>query len=123
MGGATLDAGCRVLLFAHPIQDPAEARQAGFEVVDDLCGQFLGFGEVVEVGEALVLEPEDVEAGLVASGDLFVGVAAPAAVRCSGLVPGCGAFVAVLRVVALTKSARSSKRNGFFFRVWWMLVR
>jgi hypothetical protein len=36
----------------------------GFEVVDDLLGENVGVGKAVGVFEALISEPEDVEAGL-----------------------------------------------------------
>jgi hypothetical protein len=45
--------------------------RGGFEVVDDLPGENIGIGEIVGVFEALVSEPEDVEAGLVAVDEFF----------------------------------------------------
>ena len=66
----------------------AKTIQAGFEVFDDLFSQIAGFGQVVQVGQALVPEPEDVQTRLVARYDLLIPVAAPTAFRCILLVPG-----------------------------------
>ena len=52
----------------------------GLEVVGDLTGQYVGRGEVVGVLQALVLEPEDVEAHLVTGEELVVAEGPPAAV-------------------------------------------
>lgn len=57
----------------------AKAGQSCFDVFDDLVGEDFGFGEVVEVGEGVVLEPEYIEAGFVTAGEFFVGVFAPTA--------------------------------------------
>ena len=78
----------------------AEALQACFEVFDDLFGEVVGLRQVVQVRQALVLEPENIEAGLVAHPDLLITVTAPASFGCVLLVPGRLALVPVLRVVA-----------------------
>src|SRR3990167_5885486 len=57
-------------------------------------------GQLGRVLQALVLEPEDVEAALVAGGKLLVGEDAPAAIGVLLLVPRRLALVPVLRVVA-----------------------
>ena len=44
----------------------AEAVEGGFEVFDDLFSEVVWFGQVVQVDQAVVLEPEDIETGLVA---------------------------------------------------------
>ena len=55
--------------------------ERGLQVFDDLGGDRLGRSQVVAVRQAVVLEPEQVEAGLV-TGQQFAGVmAAPAALR------------------------------------------
>ena len=46
--------------------DFAKLFEGGFEIFNDFLGQNVGIGEVVGLFEALVSEPEDVEAGLVA---------------------------------------------------------
>jgi hypothetical protein len=35
--------------------DGTEADEAGFDVIDDLLGEDFGLGEIIEVGEAVVL--------------------------------------------------------------------
>ena len=45
------------------ILDEFEAREAGFEIVDEFAGEVGGIGEGVAVRQALVLDPGDVEAG------------------------------------------------------------
>ncbi len=55
----------------------AEAFESGFDVLDDLLGEVGGLGQAVEVGEAVVLQPEEVEAGFIAGGQLGVGELPP----------------------------------------------
>jgi len=60
-----------------PIQvlgDRLELLQCSAEVFDDFGGDDGGVGEVVGVLQGIVLEPEDVEAGLVAGDQLVVVV-------------------------------------------------
>ena len=59
----------------------AEAVEASFQVFDDLFGKVVGPGQVVQVRQALVLEPEYVEAGLVAGRQFFAVVTAPTALE------------------------------------------
>ena len=82
--------------------DFAELFEGGFEVFDDFLGENVGIGEIVGFFQALVAEPEDIEAGLVAVDELVVLVRAPAAVRIL-FGPRRLALVAVLRVVALNE--------------------
>ena len=56
-----------------------EAGEAGFEGLDDLFDEIIGFGQVIQICQALVFEPSDVETGLVARADFLIAVAAPAA--------------------------------------------
>jgi hypothetical protein len=48
-----------------------------FEVFDDFLGENVGIGEIVGFFEALVAEPEDVEASLVAVDEFLDGLATP----------------------------------------------
>lgn len=66
----------------QPREHLAEAGKARFQVLDDLLGQLVRFGQVVQVGEALVLEPEQIEAGLVAGDQLVVMSRERAGARC-----------------------------------------
>ena len=64
-------------LFAEGGRDGAETFEAGLDVLDDLLGEIGGLGQAVEVGEAVVLQPEEVEAGFIAGGQLGVGELPP----------------------------------------------
>ena len=75
----------------------AEAIESSFEVFDNFLSEIIRFWQVVEVGEALVLEPEDIEAGLVARDKLVIAEFAPAAFRVLVSIPSRFALVAVLR--------------------------
>ena len=48
-------------------RNQAELLDGGFEIVDDFLGDDVGVGKVRGVFEAVVFEPEDVEASFVAS--------------------------------------------------------
>ena len=72
-------------------------------VFDDFFGEVGGFGEVVEVGEAVVLEPEKIEARLVPRREFGVLELAPASLGIFLRVPGFLALQAVIRVVAVDK--------------------
>ena len=51
--------------------DFPKALHVGFQVFDDLGSENVGIGKVVQIGEALVLDPGDVEAGLVVGEDFY----------------------------------------------------
>ena len=55
-------------------QQVFEAFQGRLDVFDDVGGENVGIGQVVEVGQGFVFEPEDVEVGFVAGDDVGVGV-------------------------------------------------
>lgn len=76
-----------------------EILQGGFDVLDDVLGQQIGVGQVVQVGQAFVFEPEDIQIGLVAGSDFRVAEPAPATFRVLGR-PGCAPPKAVVGVVA-----------------------
>ena len=59
----------------------AEAVEASSQVFDDLFGKVVGLGQVVQVRQALVLEPEYVGAGLVAGRQFFAVVTTPTALE------------------------------------------
>lgn len=50
------------------------------QILNDIRSEDIGIGEAVQVGQGFVLDPEDVEAGLVALEDLVHGEFAPAAI-------------------------------------------
>lgn len=69
------------LCFIQGVKNFPKAVKTGFQVLDDLFCQFIGFRKIVEVGKALVLEPENIEAGFVTGEQFLIGVLAPAAIR------------------------------------------
>ena len=97
-------------------QHRPKAVQARFEVFDDLLGQLVRFRQVVEVGEAFVFEPEDIETGLVARGEFFVCVLAPAAVGVLFGVPLRLAFVAVRGAVAFDEPGEVFEAQRLLFQ-------
>ena len=79
--------------------DQLELRQRGAEVLDDLGGDQVRVVEAGGVFKAVVLEPEDVEAELVALKEVVITVGTPAALRVR-LGPRRLPVVAVRGVVA-----------------------
>ena len=70
-----------LLLFQRSLE-LGEALQCALEIFDDIRGEDVGGGEVIQIGEGLVLDPEQIEAGLVPGENVLLHVeAAPAAVR------------------------------------------
>lgn len=84
----------------HVTGDFSELVQRRVQILDDLLGNLAGRGKVVGVLEALVAEPEDVEADLVALDQFVVAERPPAPVGLLGLVPGRLALVAIGWLVA-----------------------
>lgn len=78
-----------------------EALQCALEVFDDVVGEFVGRREVIEVGKGLILDPEDVEACLVALQDFFDFEFAETAFGIFLFVVGFLAFKTIFRIVAL----------------------
>ena len=62
---------CNRELFAKSGENGAEVVEAGFDVFDNLFGEIFWIGQVIEIGEAFVFQPEDVQAGFVRSACLF----------------------------------------------------
>ena len=63
----------------QPREHLPKALKPSLQILDDLFGEFVRFGQVFQIDQALVLEPEEVEAGLVAGRQFLVAVAPPAA--------------------------------------------
>lgn len=70
-----------------------------FKVLKNFCGEHVGVGQIVEISEGFVLDPENIEAGFVAGQDFVDAVAAEAAFRILRR-PGFAAFVPILRMIA-----------------------
>ena len=87
-------------LFSQRSEDGAEVVQAGFDVFHDVFGEVGGLGQVVEIGEAFVLEPRQVETGFVAGDDVGVFIFAPATLGIFFGVPRFFARVTIGRIVA-----------------------
>lgn len=77
--------------------------QASFDVINDFFGEDFRFGQVVEIGEAFVLEPKDVQAGLVACEYILERKLAPATFGILFRVPGFLALVAFPGAVAINE--------------------
>ena len=75
-----------------------KALQCALEVFDDIVSQHVGRGQVVQIGKGLVLDPEDIEAGLVPREDVGNIEFAPAAIRVI-FAPRFGAFAPILRMI------------------------
>jgi hypothetical protein len=90
-------------------QNPAEATQPCLEVLDDLLGKLIWLRQVIEVSEALVFEPEDIEARLVARGQLLIGELALATFRVLVRIPSCFALVSVFRIIAIDEVGKVLK--------------
>ena len=80
-----------------------EALQCTLEVFDDVIGKFVGVGKIVEVGKGLVLNPEDVEASLVALQNVLNLKFAEAAFRILLFGIGFLSFEAIFGIIALDK--------------------
>ena len=76
-----------------------ETIQCGLQILNDIRSQFVGIGQAVQIGHGLVLDPKDVQTGLVPLQDVLNGESAPATIGV-GFRPGFRSFVAVFRVVA-----------------------
>ncbi len=95
----TLHSLCISILVSEVFRNQFELLQRRFQVFDHLLRDHLRSRKVLRVLQRFVLEPEDVEARLVACDKFLVAVGAPAAVGVL-LRPRGFALVAVLRVVA-----------------------
>jgi hypothetical protein len=63
----------------QPSRHTPEACQCGLQAFHGLFSDDVGIGNIVQIGKGLVLEPGDVERGLVAGEDILVGELVPAA--------------------------------------------
>ena len=76
-----------------------KALQCALQIFDDIIGQYIRRGKAVQIGKGLVLDPEDIETGLVPRKNIGNVEFAPAAIRVL-LAPCLGALVPILRVIA-----------------------
>ena len=75
-----------------------KALQRTLQVFDDIIGQHIGCRQIVQIGKRLVLDPENVEAGLVPCQNVRNVEFAPAAIWII-LAPRFGALIAVFRMI------------------------
>ena len=83
------------------VGNQAKLLESGFKIVKDLPRQFSRCRQVIRILQRVILEPEDVEAGFVASDQIGIVVAAPAAggvLRAPGGGAGLGDVVADRRI-------------------------
>lgn len=88
------------LLLRQRSDDFPEAAQSRLKVINNLRRQFIRFREIVQISQALVLQPEDVQAGFIPADDLVIAESAPAPLGIILLVPDICSFMAVQRVIA-----------------------
>ena len=67
-------------------RDQLELLQRGLQVFHNFLRNHLGRGQLVPVGQAVVFEPKNVQAGLVAGDQLVMAVGAPTAISTRVLV-------------------------------------
>jgi hypothetical protein len=67
------DVHYRLSHFLQSRKHCAEAGETGFEVFDDFFGQSVRLGQVVEIGQTLVFQPENIKARFVACGQFVIG--------------------------------------------------
>ena len=96
------------------VLQPVERLQRALQVLDDLIREHVGTWQVVQIGKRLVLDPENVEARLVALHQLLRVKPAPAALGVL-LRPRFLALVAVLRIVAGDKILQILVRQRVLF--------
>jgi len=68
------------LVRIYRLHDLLKTLNTCFKVFDDLFSKYIRIGEVVQVCQAFVSDPEDVQAGFVPGDDVFIGNFTPSAV-------------------------------------------
>ena len=96
-------------LFSKGSEDGTEIFESGFDVLDDVLREVFRVGQVVEVGEAAVFEPKEVEAGFVAGVDFLAAEFPPATFGVLLQVPGFFADMPVGGMVAGDEVGQSSR--------------
>jgi hypothetical protein len=94
------------LHFLFPIDshhDLFETFHRRLEVLDDVIGQEVRVRQIAEVGKTFILDPGNIEAGLVAVDNFLIRKLAPAAFGIALRVPGLFSFFPVGRVITLDK--------------------
>ena len=98
------------------IHNLPETVQARLKILNDLIGQNIRIWQVVQISQALIFQPEDIEVGFVPCQYFFIAEFSPAAFGIR-FAPCFLAFMAIPGLYSCTNSARSSVVICFF-RVW-----
>ena len=101
--------------YSKPCRNIAKTVQPRLQVVDDLQCQFIRLGQIVQIGKALVFQPENIQAGFVTRDDLLVIEFSPAAFRIL-LAPGFLPLMAVERVVTADELLQILEAQRLFFQ-------
>ena len=83
-------------------RESCEALTSRFARLNDFLLQHIGWRQIGQVVQAVVLEPENVQAGLVAGHQIVITVSAPAAIGVVG-APGFSALVTFSHFVQVHK--------------------
>lgn len=73
--------------------------QSRLKIVNNLKGQLIRFGQIIQIGQALILQPKNIQTGFVACHDLIKTVFTPAAFRIVLFVPGFLTLMTIERVI------------------------
>lgn len=101
--------------FSTP-QDLPKALHAGLQILDDLLSQDIRVRQVVQVREAFVLDPGDVQAGLVSGDDILVRELPPSSFGILLYIEGFLAFIDVGRVIAVDEVSEVFKLQWVLFQ-------
>ena len=61
--------------------------QSRLKIVNNLKGQLIRFGQIIQIGQALILQPKNIQTGFVACHDLINAEPAPAPLGIALLTP------------------------------------
>ena len=92
-----------------------KALQSALQVLNDLLGQLIGTGEIVQIGQGLVLDPENIQAGLIPLQDIFDLETAEATLRVL-LRPGLVTVMTIGGVVAGNEVFQVSVGHGMLLQ-------
>ena len=76
-----------------------EILYGGLQIFHNILRKDIGIGEIIQVCQRFIFDPENIQTGFVPSGDFFVSVFAPTAIRIA-FTPGLQTVKAVCRIIA-----------------------
>ncbi len=80
-----------------------KALDSRLQTLDNVARQNIRVGKIVQVGQAFILEPGDIQTGLVPRQDIFVGKSPPSSFRIGFRMIGFLAFADIFRTIARNK--------------------